>query len=94
MAESTVRAVVARIRAETSGGRSVTVPQTHLPGAEAEVDFGEFRVWVDGTWVRLWMFVMRLSFSGRAVHVAYGSQAAESFLDGHVRAFDRLGGGN
>lgn len=35
---------------------------------------------------------MRLSFSGRAVHIAYANQAQESFLDGHVRAFERFGG--
>ena len=38
------------------------------------------------------MFVLRLSHSGKAVHVAYANQAQESFLDGHVRAFDALGG--
>jgi transposase len=92
VAESTVRAFVARTRAEMSAGREVAVPQTHLPGAEAEVDFGEFRCLVAGVVVRLYMFVMRLSFSGRAVHIAYGNQAAESFLDGHVQAFARLGG--
>ena len=38
------------------------------------------------------MFVLRLSHSGKAVHVAYANQAQESFLDGHVRAFAALGG--
>jgi transposase len=92
VAESMVRAFVARTRAEMSGPPDVAVPQTHLPGEEAEVDFGEFHAWVAGAAVRLWMFVMRLSFSGRAVHIAYGNQAAESFLDGHVQAFEWLGG--
>jgi transposase len=92
VAESTVRAFVARTRAEMSAGREVVVPQTHLPGAEAEADFGEFYCQVAGVVTRLYMFVMRLSFSGRAIHIAYGNAAAESFLDGHVRAFARFGG--
>jgi transposase len=41
---------------------------------------------------RLYLFVLRLSHSGRAVHLAYANQAQESFLDGHVRAFTALGG--
>jgi hypothetical protein len=28
---------------------------------------------------------MRLSHSGRAFHIAFGNQAQESFLEGHVR---------
>ena len=38
------------------------------------------------------MFCLRLSHSGKAVHVAYANQTQESFLDGHVRAFTALGG--
>ena len=40
------------------------MPQEHLPGAEAEVDFGEFHAVVAGTLLQLWMFVLRLSYSG------------------------------
>jgi transposase len=93
VAESSVRALVARLRLEIGSGRGlVTVPQTHGPAEEAEVDFGEFQSRVDGETVTLWMFVLRLSHSGKAVHIAYGNQAQESFLDGHVKAFTALGG--
>jgi transposase len=47
---------------------------------------------IAGVMTTLYMFVLRLSHSGRAVHVAYANQAQESFLDGHVRAFAALGG--
>ncbi len=91
--ESSVRSLVAVIRREIgSGGPVVTVPQTHPAGEEAEVDFGEFVAVIAGELIKLWMFVLRLSHSGRAVHIAYGNQAQESFLDGHVRAFAALGG--
>jgi transposase len=72
--------------------REVAVPQTHPAGEEAEVDFGEFTAVIAGVAMRLWMFVLRLSHSGKAVHLAYANQAQESFLDGHVRAFELLGG--
>jgi transposase len=91
--ESSVRALVAQVRLEIGSGRSlVSIPQTHPVGREAEVDFGEFYAQIGGELVKLWMFVLRLSHSGRAVHIAYGNQAQESFLDGHVRAFTVLGG--
>jgi transposase len=93
LAESTVRGVVGRIRSElVATTRLVPIGQEHPVGEEAEVDFGEFMAWIDGVYVKLWMFAMRLSHSGRAVHVAYANQAQESFLDGHVHAFAVLGG--
>ena len=93
VSESAVRSLVAVIRVEIGSGRPVVnVPQTHLAGEEAEVDFGEFYAVIAGQMLKLWMFVLRLSHSGRAVHIAYGNQAQESFLDGHVRAFAALGG--
>jgi len=93
VAESSVRALVGQLRREiVDQSLAVAVPQTHLPAEEAEVDFGEFRAVIAGVAVKLWMFVLRLSHSGKAVHVAYANQAQESFLDGHVQAFARLGG--
>lgn len=93
VAESSVRAMVAALKVEVGlDRRQVAVPQTHAPGVEAEVDFGEFQAVIAGVAVTLWMFVLRLSHSGKAVHVAYANQAQESFLDGHVRAFAVLGG--
>jgi hypothetical protein len=84
---------VGRIRRELAGATDqVAVPQTHAAGQEAEVDFGEFWAVIAGIRIKLRMFVMRLSFSGKAVHVAYANQAQESFLDGHSLAFERFGG--
>jgi transposase len=47
---------------------------------------------IAGVVMKLFMFCLRLSHSGKAVHVAYANQTQESFLDGHVRAFAALGG--
>jgi transposase len=93
LAEVTVSRYVARRRVELGLDRvQVAVPQTHPPGAEAEVDFGEFSAVVAGTLMKLWMFVMRLSCSGRAFHVGFATQAQEAFLEGHVLAFAHYGG--
>jgi transposase len=92
LSEVTVSRYVARRRAELGLDRvEVSVPQAHLPGAEAEVDFGEFHAAIAGTLLKLWMFVMRLSCSGRAFHIAFATQAQEAFLEGHVLAFEHFG---
>jgi len=93
VSETTVSRYVARRRTELGLVHvEVSVPQTHLPGAEAEVDFGELWASIAGTPVKLWMFVMRLSCSGRAFHVAFATQAQEAFLEGHVLAFNHFWG--
>jgi transposase len=92
LAEVTVSRYVTRRRAELGLDKAeVTVPQVHLPGAEAEVDVGEFHAMAAGALVRLRMFVMRLSCSGRAFHVAFATQVQEAFLEGHVLALEYLG---
>jgi transposase len=91
--ESTVRNLVARLRVEIGAERcQVMVPQTHPPAVEAEVDFGEFTASIAGTIMKLYMFCLRLSHSGKAFHFGYANQTQESFLDGHVRAFEAFGG--
>jgi transposase len=93
VSEVTVSRYVAGRRVELGLDRvEVAVPQTHPAGAEAEVDFGEFCTWIDGVLVKVWLFVMRLSCSGRAFHLAFGTQAQEAFLEGHVAAFAHFGG--
>jgi transposase len=93
LAEVTVSRYVAGRRVELGLDRvQVAVPQTHPPGgAETEVDFGEFHARVAGTLIKLWMFVMRWSHSGRAFHVAFATQAHKAFLEGHVLAFGHVG---
>jgi len=54
LAEVTVSRYVARRRAELGLDRvEVAVPQAHLPGAEAEVDFAEFCAVVAGALIKL-----------------------------------------
>jgi len=93
VSEVTVSRHVARRRIELGlVSVEVAIPQTHLPGAEAEVDFGEFQAVIAGVPVTCWLFAMRLSHSGRAFHVGFGTQAQEAFLEVHVLALAHFGG--
>jgi hypothetical protein len=65
LSEVTVSRYVARRRGDLGLDRAeVSVPQAHLAGAEAEVDFGEFHAMIAGALLKLWLFVLRLSCSG------------------------------
>jgi len=91
--ESTVRRYVADARrCQPAVLAEVKVPQTHPPGAEAEVDFGQVSFFLAGVQVEGWMFVLRLSASGRGFHRVYLNQAQQAFFDGHVRALEHMGG--
>ena len=94
---SAVRDYVAKRRPEIwaaagKGLEDAFVPQTHEPGAEGEVDFAD--LWIDlaGVRTKVFLFTMRLSFSGKAVHRAYATQGQEAFLEGHQAAFEVFGG--
>ncbi|WP_435864652.1 IS21 family transposase [Streptomyces phaeochromogenes] len=92
-----VRAYVAKrkpeIRVEAGRGPAqVFIEQSHLAGAEAEVDFGEVSVRLRGVLVKCHLFCLRLSFSGKAVHRVFASGGQEAFFEGHEHAFSVLGG--
>lgn len=94
---SAVRDYVAKRRPQiwAAAGKATEeafVPQTHEPGAEAEVDFAD--LWIDlaGVRTKCFLFTLRLSCSGKSVHRAYSTQGQEAFLEGHQQAFEVLGG--
>ncbi|MFJ3965095.1 hypothetical protein [Streptomyces sp. NPDC090036] len=68
------------------------VPQTHHPGHEAEVDFGDVTIRLAGELVTSYLFSFRLSYSGKAVHRVFASCGQEAFFEGHVHALRTLGG--
>ncbi|WP_460801805.1 IS21 family transposase, partial [Microbacterium sp. GXF6406] len=80
------------ILAEAGQVPDVFIPQLHAPGAEAEVDFGEVWVILAGVKTKCHMFVFRLSHSGKAIHRVYSTQSQEAFLEGHIDAFEEIGG--
>jgi transposase len=96
---STVRDYVRKrrpqIELEAKKGRrhlQGTVPQEKQPGEEAEVDFAD--VWLDvaGQRRKCVLFTLRMSYSGKAIHRVYATASQEAFLEGHVEAFEALGG--
>lgn len=66
----------------------------HVPGREAQVDFGKAtcRVLLDGKWKRPWLFKMTLACSKHAYEELVESQDQETFLRCHERAFAFFGG--
>lgn len=92
-----VRAYVAKrkpeIRIEAGRGPAqVFIEQSHLAGAEAEVDLGEVAVRLRGELMKCHLFCLRLSFSGKAVHRVFASGGQEAFFEGHEHVFRVLGG--
>jgi transposase len=93
LAGSTVRRYVRERRRELDlDYHDVAIVAHHLPGEEGQVDFGLADVIIGGEKAQVAIFELRLSHSGTAVHIAYGSEGEEAFFEGHVIAFARLGG--
>jgi transposase len=69
----------------------VFVPLAHPPG-EAQVDFGQAEVVLDGQTTTVALFVMTLPYSDAIFVCAFPRECTEAFLEGHVRAFDFFGG--
>ena len=69
----------------------VFVPLAHPPG-EAQVDFGEAHVVIAGEAVTASLFVLTLPHSDAFFVAAFPAECTETFQEGHVRAFDYLGG--
>jgi len=67
---------------------------THLPGREAQVDFGKApcRVLIKGKYRKPWIFKMTLSCSKHAYEELVLRQDLETFLRCHERAFRFFGG--
>src|SRR5260370_1981640 len=94
---STVRDYVARRRPERGGGggggvESGVVLEARLGGSEGEVDFGGVWIRMAGEMTKCFLFTLRLSYSGKAVHRVFASQGQEAFIEGHLHAFAVLGG--
>ncbi|MGE5685918.1 MAG: IS21 family transposase [Gemmatimonadota bacterium] len=69
----------------------VFIPLAHRPG-EAQVDFGQAEVTLDGQTTTIALFVMTLPYSDATFVCAFPREGTEAFLEGHVRAFAFFGG--
>jgi len=73
-------AAVATVRFETA------------PGRQAQIDFGQLRLWIADTAVTAHLFVFTLGCSRRCFAYAYRHERLPVLLDGHERAFRHVGG--
>ena len=69
-----------------------TVRFETAPGAQAQVDFGQVRVWIGDVLVPAQIFVMTLGYSRRCFAVAFPRQRLHEWLAGHELAFQHFGG--
>ena len=85
---TTVKDAVRAWRRRTA---EVLVPLAHPPG-EAQADFGEAEVTLDGQATKVAVFVMTLPYSDAVFVSAFPRECTEAFLEGHARAFEFFGG--
>jgi len=86
---STVRRFIARAGVRR---KEVFMPLAYEPGEEAQVDWHDGWIIVNGVIRKAQFFCMRLSYSKAPFVLAYERANMASFLDGHVRAFAYFGG--
>jgi transposase len=72
--------------------RLAYLPLAFDAGQDAQVDWGEVRVEINGKRQSVQMFVMRLNYSKARFVMAFPFQKQEAFLEGHIRAFHFFGG--
>lgn len=84
-------AVKDAVRSWKQSHQEVFLPLSHPPG-EAQVDFGEATVKLGGAETKVALFVMTLPYSGAIFIQAFPRECTETFLEGHRRAFEFLGG--
>jgi len=79
------------VRAWKQSHQEVFLPLVHPPG-EAQVDFGEATIRLAGHPTKVALFVMTLPYSGAIFIQVFPRECTETFLEGHRRAFEYLGG--
>jgi transposase len=91
-AEVTARNYAYKKRKELFISKKAFVPQVHMPGVEAEVDWYEAMVDFPTCRTKIYIFQMRACCSGREFHLAFSHQNQQAFLEGHIAAFNYFGG--
>ena len=83
--------VKAYVREQKLGGQEMFVPLAHPPG-DAQADFGEALVVIDGVERKAHYLVVDLPHSDDAFVQAFPAETTEAFCDGHNAAFHYFGG--
>lgn len=83
--ESTIRLAVQNMKNNIS---KAFVPLAFDPGEAAQLDWGESYVYINGIRKKIYVFCMRLCYSCDIFVMAFYRQNEESFLEGHIKAFE------
>jgi hypothetical protein len=87
-----VRNAVRPLRLEAAAASLTQTRFETEPGQQAQVDWGEVRVRLDGVAAKVHVFVMTLGYSRRAWAEGYLNEKLGSLLEAHERAFAHFGG--
>ena len=71
---------------------AATVRYETAPGQQAQVDFGQRRVWIGDAYVPAHVFVFTLGFSRRVYTTAFPHERLDAVLQGHEQAFQHFAG--
>jgi transposase len=88
----TVQRAVAPVRHEARAADVATVRVETAPGAQLQIDFGEKRVTVGDTPVRVFLLVAVLSYSRRLFVKAFLQERQDDWREGIAAAFVHFGG--
>jgi transposase len=80
------------LRVAAARGAAATVRYETAPGQQAQVDFGQRRVWIAEDYVAAHVFVFTLGFSRRLYATAFAHERLDAVLQGHEQAFHHFGG--
>jgi transposase len=88
----TVQRAVAPVRREARAADVATVRVETAPGAQLQIDFGEKRVMIGDTLVRVFLLVAVLSYSRRLFVKAFLQERQDDWREGIAAAFVHFGG--
>src|SRR5262245_52608925 len=88
----TIERAVADLRRARRVARLATVRVETAPGDQVQIDFGQKRVQIAGTWVRVFLLVAVLSYSRRLFVKAFLNERQDDWREGIAAAFTHFGG--
>ncbi len=87
-----VKVAVRPLRASASVAAVTQMRFETAPGEQAQVDWGQVKVWLGDEPARVHVFVMTLGYSRRGYAEGYLNERMDSLLSAHERAFEHFGG--
>ncbi|MHB8918892.1 MAG: IS21 family transposase, partial [Desulfocucumaceae bacterium] len=87
--ESSIRRLLAQLRQKE---KEVYIPLAFEPGNNAQCDWGEATIYLNGEQAKVQVFCMRLTNCRKSFVMAFPHQRQEAFFEGHVYAFNWFGG--